>query len=309
MICYVYKYSELLEVRKEEMMVVTGWTRGSAMTPSEPLKAVYSQWAERFEKLLRMSDYPLAIKMVEQDEDIPTLAKRPLVDFGYHLNTCQCFAISRRDGEMIAQKQEDMWCHEAAIGFGFTGGKPDAFRDGLRFFLNGKTRLRETGNHVKIAKKWANKFPRFEPGKYIAILSAPLMRAGFEPDLVLLYVNPSQLNLILAGVVYNWGDDVTCDMAAHGGCVHYVVPPLLSGEFWVSSPCNGDILSAMKESADLVFSAPLAKVERLLEGMQAISDLGSGFPKKYELKYEGWLPPEYTEVSKIMKMHRALTSR
>ena len=100
----------------------------------EPLKAAYREWGERFEKLLRMSEYPLAVKMVEKDEDIPDSAKRPLRDFGCHLNTCQCFAASRRNGDTIAQKQEDAWCFESVLAFGFTGGNVKAYNNGLRFF-------------------------------------------------------------------------------------------------------------------------------------------------------------------------------
>ncbi len=68
---------------------------GADMTTSEPVKPAYREYAEHFEKLLRMTTYPMAVKMLAKDEDIPKLAKRPLRDFGYHLNTCQCFAMSR----------------------------------------------------------------------------------------------------------------------------------------------------------------------------------------------------------------------
>ena len=279
------------------------------MARNEPLKAVYGEWAERFEKLLRMSEYPLAVKMAEKDDDIPDWAKRPLRDFGYHLNTCQCFAMSRRVGQTIAQKQEDAWCFEPVLAFGFTGEDREAYDDGLKFFLDGKTRYPEAAKDLTIASKWAHGFPRFEPGKYVGIISAPLMRAGFEPDLVLLWINPTQLNQVLSGIVYEWGEDVTCDLAAHGGCVHYVVPPMLTGGFWVSIPCGGDAAMAMKEPAHLVFSAPLAKVEQLLAGMQAISNVGWGLPTRYDVRAEGWLPRSYAEIAKVMKMHRASSDK
>ena len=278
---------------------------GATLTTCDPMKPVYGEYAEHFEKLLRMSTYPLAVKMLERDEDIPKLAKRPLRDFGCHLNTCQCFAISRRIGEMIAQKQEDMWCFEPAIAFGFTGGNIEAYNEGLKFFLAGKTRYPDGAKDLATASKWARSFPRFEAGKYIAIVSAPLMRAGFEPDLVLLYVNPSQLNLILAGVVFEWGENVTCEIAAHGGCVNYVVPPMKAGGFWVSNPCHGDFSLAANIPNELVFSAPLAMVERLLLGIDQRVSCRGGMPLRYQMEPEGWLPDSYAEIARIMKMHRA----
>lgn len=276
------------------------------MTECEPLKPVYREYAERFEKLLRMSTYPLAVRMLEGDEDIPEPAKRPLRDFGCHLYSCQCFNISRRIGETIAQKQEDMWCFEPALAFGFTGGDIESYNEGLKFFLAGKTRYPGGAKDLATAKKWANSFPRFEADKYTAIVSAPLMRAPFEADLVLLYVNPTQLNQILAGIVFEWGESVPCNIAAHGGCIYYVVPPMRTGGFWVGNPCFGDIAFAMTTPDELVFSAPLAKVEQLLMGMEGrVRSRRGGMPIRYQMRPEGWLPDAYAEIARIMKMHRA----
>ena len=270
---------------------------GLKMTTSEPFEPVYQEFAERFERCLRMSTYPLAVKMIEKEEDIPKLAKRPVRDLGCHLNTCQCFAISRRVGDMIAQKQEDMWCFEAALAYGFTGGNLEAYNEGLEFFLAGKTRYPDGARDLATGSKWAHSFPRFEADKYVAIVSAPLARAGFEPDLVLLYINPAQLNQILAGIVFEWGENIPCEIAAHGGCVNYVVPPMRTGWFWISNPCFGDIGSAISLPDELVFSAPLAKVEPLLEGMEYRAINARGIPTTYEMRPECWLPDPYAEIA------------
>ena len=278
----------------------------ATMTTGEPLKPAYREYAEHFEKLLRMSTYPLAVKMLERDEDIPKLAKRPLKDFGCHLNTCQCFALSRRVGEMIAQKQEDMWCFEPAICFGFTGGNLEAYNDGLKYFLDGKTRYPGGSRDLATGSKWAYSFPRFEADKYVAIVSAPLMKAGFEPDLVLLYVNPLQMNQILAGIVFEWGENINCEIHAHGGCINYVVPAIKNGGFWISNPCYGDFSFAATMPDKLVFSAPITMVEGLLAGMEGRLSAGRGIPINYQTEPEGWLPEPYGKIAKIMKMHRAL---
>jgi len=278
---------------------------GLKMTTSEPFEPVYQEFAERFERCLRMSTYPLAVKMIEKEEDIPKLAKRPLKDLGCHLNTCQCFAISRRVGDMIAQKQEDMWCFEAALAYGFTGGNLEAYNEGLEFFLAGKTRYPDGAKDLATGSKWAHSFPRFEADKYVAIVSAPLARAGFEPDLVLLYINPAQLNQILAGIVFEWGENIPCEIAAHGGCVNYVVPPMRTGWFWISNPCFGDIGSAISLPDELVFSAPMARVEPLLTGIEQRQSYRGGMPVRYKMEPEGLLPESYAEIASIMKMHRA----
>lgn len=41
--------------------------------------------------------------------------------------------------------------------------------------------------------------PKFEYGKYKNVIIAPLHRAAFEPHLVLVYGNPAQIWILLAG--------------------------------------------------------------------------------------------------------------
>ena len=275
----------------------------AAMTVSESLKPAFQEYAKTCEQLLRLSGYPLAIKMIEREADIPQLAKRPFRDFGYYLNTGQCFALSRRIGEMIAQKQEDMWCHEPAIGFGFTSGDRSAYEEGLKFQLEGRTRYPDGAKDIHTAKKMAKTYPRFEPDKYVAIVSAPLMRAGFEPDLVVLYVTPVQLNQILGAIMFEWGEDLPCNLSAAAGCVNYVVPAMQRNSFWVSIPCHGDIAFASGQPDELVFSAPFNKVDKLLSAISKRAGHGRGLPLHYHFEPEGWLPKAYIEVAKKMKMH------
>ena len=282
--------------------------RGPAMTKAKPLKPVYRRWSDYFERALRLQAYPVAIKMCEKNEDIPALAKRPVKDWGYHLDTCQAMAMSRRTEEMIALKLEDMWCFESPLCFGITGGDVKRYEEALKFFLEGRTRYPESAKDIETASKWANDFPRFKDyGRYVAIVTAPLMRAPFEPDLILIWLNPTALNHILEAIVTRWGrDGIPCTIAAHGGCCHYVIPPMQTNEFWVSNPCLGDVAFAAKEPSELVFSCPLDKVEELIEGMRHIQKYGWCTPIKYDLAPEGWLPDSYTTIRRIYGMGEPL---
>ncbi len=87
--------------------------------------------AESLEKMLRLKTFPIAVKLLEKEEDIPEVAKRPRRDYGYRLLTCQSFSESRRAGATIAQTKEEMWCFEAAMGYGFI--------EPIEYFLEGNT--------------------------------------------------------------------------------------------------------------------------------------------------------------------------
>jgi uncharacterized protein (DUF169 family) len=93
---------------------------------------LYRGYGDELERQLRLKTFPLALKLLEKEGDIPDGAQRPLKDFGYHLSLCQAFQISRRDGMALAMLKEDNWCPEPVIGYGL--GEPP------KYFLEGHNR-------------------------------------------------------------------------------------------------------------------------------------------------------------------------
>ena len=75
--------------------------------------------AKEIRDKLRLLTYPIAIKMVKSEDEIPEDALRPYKDKGFHLDNCQAFSMSRREKNMIAMTKEDMWCMAPFIGYGF----------------------------------------------------------------------------------------------------------------------------------------------------------------------------------------------
>ena len=63
---------------------------------------IFHDYGEELERRIRLRTYPLAIKMLETEQDIPEGAERPVRDLGYHVDLCQGFAISRREGKAMA---------------------------------------------------------------------------------------------------------------------------------------------------------------------------------------------------------------
>ena len=69
---------------------------------------ILHKYAEDLERRIRLKTFPLAVKLIEKEEDIPKDAVRPLRDWGYHVPLCQVFATSRREGTLVAALKEDM---------------------------------------------------------------------------------------------------------------------------------------------------------------------------------------------------------
>jgi len=110
----------------------------------------FNNYGEELERLLLLRTSPIAVKMLEKEEDIPKEAIRPKRDRGYHLAQCQAFAMSRRRGETIAMLREDNWCWAPLIGYGLE--KPLEGHSALHYIY--------IVENMEAAKRVAKNFPR-----------------------------------------------------------------------------------------------------------------------------------------------------
>ena len=256
---------------------------------------VYNDYCRRIERQIRPSSHPLAIKMLESVDDVPEGSKRPVRDYGKCMSTCQVFALSRKYGETVAQLFEDMWCPEPVIGFGLA--EPPAF------FFEGRNRFPGGVATLQSGANWANDFPRFEPGRYVGLVSGPLARVDFEPDVAVFYCNSAQLLRFLLGIAYEDGRDLPVVLGGHSACVYAIVPAMKAGQCWVSIPCRGDRGRAGAQDDELIFTVPRDQIGRLAEGLE---QPGTGsFPTGFSMTAEYGLSESYAEMARLMGMRRA----
>lgn len=256
------------------------------------MRALINEYAGEFETYLRLKSRPLAIKMLEKGEAPPDGAVRPLKDLGHHLSLCQAFSMSRRQGMTVAMLKEDNWCFEPVIGYGLA--------EAPQYFLDGHNRYPGTARTLEAGSHWAHIMPKLEPDRYAGIVSAPLSKAGFKPDVVMFYCDPAQLTQIMIAVNWIDGNDVASVLSGHAACVYAVVPVILNGQFQVSVPCIGDRKRAMAQDDELIFSMPEEKVKDLIEGLRHLEERGSGFPVKFSVMPEYQLEESYIKIGRMI---------
>ena len=249
---------------------------------------------EELRSRLYLKTFPLAVKLLEKEDAIPKEAMRPLRDLGYHLELCQAYATSRREGTLIAMLLEDMWCVEPVIGYGLV--KPP------QYFLEGHNRFPQDVATSEAGKNYASDFPRLPAGKYIGVMSAPLKTAIFEPDVVMMYGDSPQLSLLLLAREYKVGHDLKCNISSHAACVYSIVPAIQTGECRVAIPCRGDHYSAIAGDEEWIFTAPIGKLEDLMTGLRYLETTGSKLPRNYRMRREPELPESYMKLAKMAGM-------
>ena len=64
--------------------------------------SAFHEYREELERRIHLPTFPLAIKLLEKETDIPEGAERPLRDFGYRMTLCQGYALSRKESKLTA---------------------------------------------------------------------------------------------------------------------------------------------------------------------------------------------------------------
>jgi uncharacterized protein (DUF169 family) len=202
----------------------------------------FNKYGEDLEKALILRTSPIAVKMLEKESDIPKEAVRPKRDRKIHIAQCQAFALSRREGTTIAMLKEDHWCPTALIAYGMVK-KPDNL------------------------DTWSHPYDQFEYGKYIGMVTAPLKKATFMPDVVIIYARPAQFRgLLLSSVKI---EDVPT-VSGHffpPSCAYSVVNPMKTGRYWMVLPDPGEYQRALTEEGDMMFAVPQSRMEAMMAAL------------------------------------------
>ena len=254
------------------------------------LKTIHAN-AKEIRNKLSLPTYPLAIKMVKSEEEIPKNAIRPFKDKGYHLDNCQAFSMSRRGKNMVAMTKEDMWCMAPFIGYGFV--KPS------KEWLEAKHRD-SWGINREARKKAVQSTPHFEVDEYMGIISAPLEDCPFEPDIFMLYCDPYQLTHLLLAKDCIDGEGIICTLSGHNACILSVVPSLKNRKCSITSPCRGDRSIAMAQNNELIFSAPIEALDDFVKAFRYLEEHGQQIPFNFELNPERNLKDGYADIGRTM---------
>lgn len=254
----------------------------------------FNSYGEELEKRLLLKTFPVAIKLLEKEKDIPEEATRPKRDLGFHIALCQGFAMSRREGATVALLKEDHWCFAPIIALGIV--------EPPEYILEGNIEYPERIADLEAAKNVVKNAARLEYGRYIGIVSAPLKSTTFEPDLVIIYCNSAQLRSLLSGIRYKEGYRVTSTLEPGGACIQSTVPVIKSGECQVAVPCMGDRRLALARDDEMIFTVPEGKLEDLMIGIRHFDEAGLGFPIKFLMRPEYPRSEKYEMVGKMIGM-------
>ncbi|MBM3132307.1 MAG: hypothetical protein FJZ95_04655 [Chloroflexi bacterium] len=241
--------------------------------------------SELLNRYIRPQSFPVAVKMLHVGDELPPKARLPLRDLGSAITLCQGIAMARRNGWTVAIGRQDQCCPHGAFVMGFVPGK--GYIDGScaeAVGLAPKERFAATARHLS----------RLEPGKYACMVSAPLHRAAFQPDVLVIYGNPAQISRLVQASVVVTGGVLASSFSEGIACSAMIARPIASDSCQVVLAGAGDRCFALTQDHEMAFAIPSSKVESILQGLELGHEFaGHRYPTPFAMRLEGQLPQAY----------------
>ncbi len=249
------------------------------------------QLDEALGRYVRPETFPLAIRMLKEGETPPEKARHPFRDLKVQITTCMGYTMSRRYGWTIAMSREDISCPLSKTVYGLEE-EVEYFRDGCTCAgMYTATQAAGARTEASVAK--------FSWREYATILCAPLARAGFEPNVVLVYGNSAQVMILVAAYLYEEGGRISSSFSARIDCSDSVIETMKSGRPQVILPCYGDRVFGQTQDHEMAFSVPAADVNGVIRGLEGTHKGGVRYPIPTFLRYQPSYPDTYNKLEEI----------
>ncbi len=258
---------------------------------SENLK-IYQEQGKKIEEFLRPSTYPIAIKLIQEESEIPSNYKKPKSDLQIQTFLCQTFKMVRNYGWTMVVTEEDCICKLARTVYGWDSMTEETINFGNQFNIGLYAKDIETSKkfqkHLYILKK-----------KCFGLVISPLTRTRVEPDVVQIYCNPAQATRLVQAYLYMKGGVLDFTSAGRvGSCHEGVIKTIKTNEPQLVILGNGDRVWGGAEDSEVMFSIPKSKLEIVLDGLEATHKAGLRYPIPKYMNYNPGFQSKFEKRAK-----------
>lgn len=229
----------------------------------------WHELGKKIEKYIRPATFPLAIKIIYDELDLPEKFKRPPTRNFF----CQNLTMARKYGWTMLVKPEDCICLLARGVFQW-----EKFLDpestGLLNFSVGLY-----AKDVQSELKFVKSLEILDHGVKGIVIS-PLAWTKIIPDVVLIYGNAAQMMRLIQSYLYIKGDGTMKFTAAGriGSCHDGIVKVFRNKEPKLVVLGNGDRVWGMAQDDELLFSFHADNLENLVKGLELTHKAGLKYP-------------------------------
>ena len=251
---------------------------------------ILKEFGRVIDEHLHLTNFPIAIKLLEEGKDIPRKMGRPMRDLGEPIRPCVAYHLVRHEGLSLAMLEEDFStaCPAGIFVFGIC--------EPIKPWIEGDLAYEIYTDSREAAATMERSMFLLGVGKFKGIALAPLGKVDFIPDLIMIYCDSRQALRLVTAAAFTDGEPLRFSMAARGLCSDGVVQPFQIGRPVLSIPCGGDRSFGVTQDNEVVFTTPLDRLEGIIKGLR-------GFERSHKIEHlggESELRKRYNEMAKIL---------
>lgn len=221
--------------------------------------STYAEQSSKLKSILGLKGSPVAVKLIKAKEEIPA----GTAQLDTKIRHCEMIQKAR-GGDVFYATNEQHACAGGAGAIG-VGETPEKIKTGEFYYSLGRFKTLEA------AKKTMEQVPRTGE-KFLATLYAPLEKADFKPDVVVIIGNPKQVLKLAQSNIYYEGGRNTVDFAGiQSLCGDAVAKPYKTQMVNVTFGCDGSRKYAKIADDEAIIGIPAARVESLVNALEIIS--------------------------------------
>ena len=234
----------------------------------------------KIENLLRLSSYPLAIKLIKSETEVPENSKTPQNDLNTKNFLCQNFKIARSYGWTMTVMNDDCVCKLARLVYGWDSYSEEMADWGHQFNIGLYSK------DLTTSKKLENELFYFK-NEYKGLVISPLTRTSVIPDVIQIYCLPAQAMRLIQAYLYMEGGVMTFSSAGRiGSCHEGVIKTMLTKKPQLVVLGNGDRVWGGADDSEVMFSLPADGVSQLIEGLEKTHQAGLRYPIPKYMNYQ-----------------------
>ena len=242
---------------------------------------------------VRLGTPPVAILMLDSEEEIPERTRMPMRDFGVKMPLCQGTALARRAGIVVAMGQADMLCPIGSVAVGFVPAKEG--------FLDGRFGIPYWFSNQEVTANMLKAMARLEYGRHQYVVAAPIERAAFEPHVVVMYGDPAQIARLIQAATYATGEPVVSRSMGGGACAEQIARTLLTGKPQSVLVGGGDRMLAMTQDHETSFAIPGGMVDAFTDALEATQKAGARYPTRTYLSFGSTMPSRFGKLMEYLE--------
>ncbi|NMB79295.1 MAG: DUF169 domain-containing protein [Methanomicrobiales archaeon] len=221
----------------------------------------YTEAAEVLKTSLKLTGSPVAFRFVTKKEEIPEGMQK----FDKTVRHCTMVDHARREGKIFFATSENHECNGGAWSLGLRE-ITETLKNGDFYFKLGKF------ESSAACKRTIDRVSHLENGYTYATLYAPLEKAPFIPQVILIISNPWAMLKLSQSTLFQRGGRIHAEFAGiQSVCADACAQTFLNGNVNFSLGCDGSRKFSGVADSEMVMGIPAELIPELVESLKVVT--------------------------------------